>query len=70
MRRFRYLYINYHQTKDGYRFYLNWKDKDKEWGGITINDLDNIIPVLNFYGNVGLEFICWDECKLLFKEEF
>lgn len=63
--KFEYLFVSYIQEKQGYRFYVDFKDK-----GIIVDSVDDILPVLNLYGKEGWEFICWERGRLLFKRSF
>lgn len=61
--KFEYISVSYRQEARGqYRFFENFKDE-----GVTVDDASNIIPVLNYYGESGWEFISWDKGKLIFK---
>lgn len=62
---YEYLFINYVQVRGGYRFYDQWNEE-----GIITEDSKNILPVLNHYGELGWEFICWDNGRLLFKRNY
>lgn len=61
--KFEYIKVSYRQETGGqYRFYENFKDE-----GFTVDDASDIIPVLNYYGESGWEFINWDKGKLILK---
>jgi len=66
MKKFNYIKVVYIQSKNGYDFY---EDGRKSEGVYSINGMDDICLVLNFYGNQGWEFICWDKGGIIFKKE-
>lgn len=61
--KFEYMKVTYIQEAcSKYRFYENFKDE-----GVTVESVSNIVPVLNYYGEHGWEFITLDSGGIIFK---
>lgn len=59
---FEYMAVKYIQERVGYKFFMNHQDE-----GIVVPEMRDIVPVLNHYGAMGWEFICWDSGEMIFK---